>query len=157
MTLSLANVDCPEQLNRWPCPLLTVQSTPTSLGCANVFFHLKATFVKPRDHSPRAVEVLLNQSQCVVNPHSQIRRLHMGFPYEKQSLSIQLRGALKTDFWEYLGFCPNQEGGGSDPIPSFLNQNHMVILLGFCHNKGWGFPVPTPKMGLFHEKIICLE
>ena len=133
--------------------MLTVQSTPTSLGCANVFFHLKATFVKPRDHSPRAVEVLLNQSQCVVNPHSQIRRLHMGFPYEKQSLSIQLRGALKTDFWKYLGFCPNQEEGGSDTIPSFLNQNHMVILLGFCHNKGGGGgsavpPLYPQKMGL---------
>ena len=24
-------------------------------------------------------------------------------------------------------------GGGSDPIPSFFNQNHMVILTGFCH------------------------
>ena len=41
-----------------------------------------------------------------------------------------------------FGFCPN-EGGGSRPIPSFLNQNHMVILLGFCHNKG-GVPQYQP-------------
>ena len=43
-----------------------------------------------------------------------------------------------------LGILSQRGGGGSRPIPSFLNQNHMVILLGFCHNKGGGVPQYQP-------------
>ena len=34
----------------------------------------------------------------------------------------KLRGAFKTDFWRYLGFCPNQGGGG-------LTQSQVVIKI----------------------------
>ena len=74
----------------------------------------------------------------------------------RTAIGLELRGAVGKNFGETWDFVPTRGcgGGGSDPIPTFLNQNHMVILLGFCHNKG-GFPVPTlftQKMGLFHEK-----
>ena len=63
-------------------------------------------------------------------------------------ITFWVREALNLDFPNFLGFWTNEGGaGGSDPISSFLNQNHMVILLGFCPNKG-GFPSPNP----FHPK-----
>ena len=68
-------------------------------------------------------------------------------------------GACRKKIRQNLGFCPNK-GGWSGPIPTFLNQNHMVILLGFCHNKG-GFPSPNhfhpQKWDFFMKKIIYLE
>ena len=69
-------------------------------------------------------------------------------------LVVVVRGALKLDFWKKLGFCPNW--GGGLPIPNF----DPIFQGCFCCNMAGvpqSQPTKSPKMWLFHEKIICLE
>ena len=82
------------------------------------------------------------------------------------------KGSLQIGFLEKIGILSQLRGGGL-PIPSFYPIFPRVLLLGFCCNMG--VPQSQPKitlkitknhiknhqlpkkMGLFHEKITCLE
>ena len=77
-----------------------------------------------------------------------------------------LRGALKSNHWKNLVFCPNW-GGGVSANPKFWFKFSKGVFVAIWR----GFPSPnqqnhqkshkkssvTQKVWLFHEKIICLE
>ena len=62
-------------------------------------------------------------------------------------LSFPPQGSPQMNFLEKLGILSQLRGVGVSQSQVFLNQNHMVILVGFCHNK-WGFL----STNLFHPK-----
>ena len=84
----------------------------------------------------------------------------------------RLRKAFNSDFWKNLGFYPNW--GGESASPKFWSNFSKGAFVGILLQYGRGSPVPTKnhiknhqksrkkspitkKMGLFHEKIICIE
>ena len=84
---------CPEQLNRWPCPLVACSVCLTKLTI-RAFTRLQS---EPRDLSP--LRHLIRGM-----------RRHYNQP---ENLPIYLRGAFKSNFWKNLGIWPNQV----DPPP----------------------------------------
>ena len=45
------------------------------------------------------------------------------------NLAHIVRGALKTDFWKYLGFCPNQ--GDPPPFPERWDTSQKMMFIAF--------------------------
>ena len=61
------------------------------------------------------------------------------------------------NFLEIFGFFPQRGGGGGSANPNFFKPKPHGDFVGIL---GGGSSVPTfftQKMGLFHEKIICLQ
>ena len=71
------------------------------------------------------------------------------------SYRVQFRGALKSNHWKNLVFCPNWGGGvcQSQILIQFFQGCFCCNMAGVPQSQ----PTKSPKMWLFHEKIICLE
>ena len=84
-----------------------------------------------------------------------MRRGQRWYSRYKEKQGRALRGAFKSNFWIFLGFCPNWVGG---VCQSQLFQTKTTTMQKGDFVAIWqGFPSPNQNMGLFHEKMICLE